>query len=295
MERKKSLQNKKIYLFMIPLMVYLAIFLIYPVLYNIFLSLNNVNLINYATNTYIFSGISNYIKIINDPNFLTSFINTIIFLIISLVFQFTLGFILALIFYKPFKFRGILQILVMIPWFIPTMASMSFFKWSFGDSGLFNSILISMGIIHQHIPWLTSVNLPIYAVTIANIWLGIPFNYILLYTGLQSVPAELFDSAKVDGANWFQTLFHITIPTLKSTSIVVLMLGTIFTVKAFDPIWIISGGGPANASQTFSTLSYSYAFQNGNFGLSSTIVIFMIIFVMILVTFFELLSLRGNK
>jgi multiple sugar transport system permease protein len=285
----------KIYLFLIPLILYLGIFLIYPLVYNILLSLNNVNLINYATNTYTFSGFDNYINIIKDPNFWLSFENTIIFLILSLVFQFTIGFILALVFYKPFKLRNILQTLVMIPWFIPTMASMSFFKWSFGDTGLFNSILMSIGTIHEHIPWLTSTNLPIYATIIANIWLGIPFNYILLYTGLQTIPSELFDSARVDGANWFQTLLYVTIPTLRSTIIVILMLGTIFTVKAFDPIWIITGGGPANSSQTFSTLSYSYAFQNGNFGLSSTIIIFMLVFVAILITFFEFLNIRGDK
>ena len=178
----------------------------------------------------------------------------------------------------------------MIPWFIPTIASMSFFKWFFAGNGLFNNILISMGLINNSLPWLTSMHLPIYAVTIANIWLGIPFNYILLYTGMQSIPVQLFESAKIDGANWFQALLHVTIPALKPVIIIVLMLGTIFTVKAFDPIWIITQGGPANASQVFSTLSYSYAFQSGEFGLSSAILVFMIVFVAIIVSVFKFLG-----
>ena len=285
MDRKVKI---KIYVFFSSLIVYITIFFIYPIVYNIFLSLNDVNLVNYATGTYNFCGGSNFVTILNDTNFWLSFSNTLLFVVLSLFFQFTIGFSLALLFYKPFRLRRILQVVVMLPWFIPTIASMSFFKWFFAGNGLFNNVFLSIGL--KPIPWLTSMHFPIYAVTIANIWLGIPFNYILLYTGMQSIPAQLFESAKIDGANWFQTLFYVTIPALKPVIIVILMLGTIFTVKAFDPIWIITQGGPANASQVFSTLSYSYAFQNGEFGLSSTILVFMIIFIAIIVSMFKFLG-----
>ena len=278
------MKTRKIhYLFILPALIYIIIFGVYPTVYNIVLSLKDVSLITYIRGSSQFVGLSNYIKVLQDPVFHRTLINTIIFTALSIFFQMLIGFLLALLFHHDFPLKGLLQSLIMIPWVIPIIVSGSFFKWLFSDNGMLNNFLASLGMIREPIRWITSESLAIFSLTLANIWLGIPFNFILLYTGIQEIPEELYESAEIDGASGFQKVLYITLPLLKPVIVTTLTLGCIFTIKVFDLVWIVTKGGPGDASHLFSSLSYSLAFDRFRFGESAAVVIIMLVIVTVLV------------
>jgi len=287
------MKTRKIhYLFILPALIYIIIFGVYPTVYNIILSLKDVSLITYIRGSSQFVGLLNYIKVLQDPVFHRTLINTIIFTALSIFFQMLIGFLLALLFHHDFPLKGLLQSLIMIPWVIPIIVSGSFFKWLFSDNGMLNNFLASLGMIREPIRWITSESLAIFSLTLANIWLGIPFNFILLYTGIQEIPEELYESAEIDGASGFQKVLYITLPLLKPVIVTTLTLGCIFTIKVFDLVWIVTKGGPGDASHLFSSLSYSLAFDRFQFGESAAVLIIMLLIVIGLVIALNMIKIE---
>ena len=283
----------KLYFFLIPALMYQLIFGIYPLIYNFILSLKDVNLITYMGGTSQWIGLSNYVQTLKDTVFQRAFFNTLVFTGLSLSFQFIIGFLLALLFNRSFPLKGLLQSLIMVPWVLPIIVSGSFFRWFFSDRGMVNGFLLSWGLIDKPIPWITSQALPIFSVTMANIWLGIPFSFVLLYTGLRAIPLELFESADIDGANWGQKVLFIAVPLLKPVIITTLTLGCILTVKVFDLVWIITKGGPGEVSHLLSTLSYSLAFDKFQFGKASSVLVIMLLLTIGLTIFLN--SIRAKE
>ena len=270
-------------LFLLPSLALIFIFGIYPVVYNVFLSLKDVNLISYIRGTARNVGSLNYKAILDDPLFWKSLSNTIIFTLISILLQMVVGFLLALLFNYEFPLKGFLQALVMIPWVMPIMVSGSFFRWFLNDNGFLNNFLTALGWIKEPIPWITDKNLVIYSLTAVNVWLGIPFNFILLYTGMQQIPEELYEGADIDGAAGWQKVLYITLPMLKPVIIATFILGCILTFKVFDLVWIVTKGGPGGASHLLSTFSYSLAFDRFQFGKSAAVLVLMQIIVILFV------------
>ncbi|MCS7243079.1 carbohydrate ABC transporter permease [Candidatus Caldatribacterium sp.] len=276
------------YLFLLPAFLYVLVFGLYPLLYNVSLSLRDVTFISYVQGTARFVGLGNYEELLRDAIFRRTFSNTLLFTGLSLFFQFTIGFLLALLFSRSFPLKGLLQSLLMVPWVLPIIVSGSFFRWFFSDNGMLNGFLTAFGIATRPIPWITSSHLPILSVTMANIWLGIPFNFVLLYTGLQGIPEELLESAAIDGATGWQKVVYIITPLLRPVILATLTLGCIFTVKVFDLVWIITQGGPGDVSHLFSTLSYSLAFNKLHFGKASAVLVVMLLVVAVLTVFLNL-------
>jgi multiple sugar transport system permease protein len=134
------------------------------------------------------------------------------------------------------------------------------------DSGVLNQVLLHLHLIGQPVPWLVSTNMALVAVTLVNIWVGIPFNMVILYGGLQGIPEQLYEAAAIDGANAWQRFTKITWPMLRPVTLVVLTLGLVYTVKVFDVIMIVTQGGPANSSQNLTTYAYDLSFQQLSFG-----------------------------
>jgi multiple sugar transport system permease protein len=280
------------YFFLIPVLAYELVLGIYPLVYNFILSLKSVSLVTYIQGTSKWVGLSNYVQLLRDTVFHRALFNTVIFTVLSLTFQFLAGFLLAFLFNHSFPLKRLFQNLIMVPWVLPIIVSGSFFRWSFSEEGLLNGLLLSWHLIAEPIPWITSQTLPILSVIIANIWLGIPFNFVLLHTGLVGIPLELHESAAIDGANWWQTVLFVDIPLLKPVIITTLTLGCVFTVKVFDLIWIVTKGGPGAASHVLSTLSYSLAFDKFQFGTSSAVLTIMLLLTTSLAV---LLNLRRAK
>lgn len=274
-----------LFLFLLPSLVLIFIFGVYPVVYNFFLSLRDVNLISYIRGTARDVGSLNYRTILGDALFWRALYNTIIFTLLSILLQMVVGFLLALLFNYEFPLKGFLQALVMIPWVMPIMVSGSFFRWFLNDNGFLNNLLASLNWIREPVRWITSEKTVIYSLTAVNVWLGIPFNFILLYTGMQQIPEELYESSEIDGAAGWQKVMYITLPMLKPVIVATFVLGCILTFKVFDLVWIITRGGPGGASHLLSTLSYSLAFDRFQFGKSAAVLVLMQIIVILFVGF----------
>lgn len=270
-------------LFLLPAVLYVSVLLLYPVGYNVNLSLRNVTLVSFMRGTSEFIGLENYISFLRSREFLRVMNNTLIFYTGSVFFQLLIGFFLSILFMRTFPLHKLLRSLVLLPLFVPVMVSGNIFRWFLSEGGALNGLLVavwaSFGSDFVPIRWITESRFAIYSVTFANIWIGVPFNFIILFTGLQGIPNEIYECAQVDGANAFQRHLFLTIPMLRPVIVTALLLGSIFTLKLFDLIWIITRGGPGGASHLFSTLSYSYAFDRLRFGQGAAIALIMISFI----------------
>ncbi|UOQ49393.1 sugar ABC transporter permease [Gracilibacillus caseinilyticus] len=274
------------YLFVLPAVLFMLLLIGYPLIYNIVLSFQNVDLSNLATSDKQFVGFDNYKKVAGEEAFGISIGNTLIYTVGSVIFQVIIGFCLASFFSMKFKIAGFLRGIMMISWLIPMTVTALLFKFMMGSGeGIFNQMLLHAHLIDEPIGWLSSPEVALWSVIIANIWVGIPFNMLLLSTGLSSLPQDVYESASLDGANWWQRLIHITLPLLKPVLMVVLMLGFIYTFKVFDIVYVMTGGGPINSTEVLSTLAFRYSFSDFEFSLGAAVanVLFLILFAISLV------------
>jgi multiple sugar transport system permease protein len=245
--------------FLTPIVVYLAAFYAWPLYRNLELSLHHYTVRSFVQGDAPFSGLDNYRTVTTDPTFGPALWHTVVFTTASLAFQFTIGMALAVFFTQHFRLSATLRALFLIPWLLPLIVSASTWSWLLNsDSGLINTALRTVGA--GPVNWLTSPHWALTSVTIANIWIGIPFNLVVLHSGLQTIPAELHEAAALDGANGWQRFRRVTFPLLRPVSAIVLLLGLVYTLKVFDIIWIMTRGGPTDASTTFATWSYRLGF-----------------------------------
>jgi len=199
--------------------------------------------------------------------FTKALVNTVLFTAGSIAGQFVIGLSLALFFRRSFPLSRLLRALFLLPWLIPLIVGSAAWRAILEqDSGILNVTLQHLGLIDAPVPWLTSPDVALIAVVLVNIWLGIPFNLTLLYSGLQDIPEELYEAGALDGATGWKAFWHITWPNLREVVGIVLMLGVIYTMKAIDIILGFSHGGPANATETIATQSYQRSFVEFKFG-----------------------------
>lgn len=258
---RRAVEQAAAWAFLLPVTTYLLLFYAYPLYSNIDLSLKNYTVASFVHGGAPFTGFANYLTVFQDPTFLPALEHTVIFTAVSLLFQFTFGMALAVFFHQYFRLSGTLRALFLVPWLLPLIVSASTWSWMLdSESGVVNYGLHFLGL--GPVNWLTSPGWALASVIIANIWIGIPFNLVILYSGLQAIPGELLEAAALDGAGRWQVLRRITFPLLRPVSTVVLLLGLIYTLKVFDIIWVMTRGGPVDSSTTFSTWSYQLGFGN---------------------------------
>jgi multiple sugar transport system permease protein len=247
--------------FLAPVVIYLLAFYAYPLYRNLDLSLRNYTVRSFVQGDAPFSGWDNYAKVLSDPTFGPALLHTVLFTGISLIFQFSIGLALAVFFANHFPLSATLRALFLVPWLLPLIVSASTWSWMLNsDSGVVNSALNMLGL--DAVNWLTSPQWALTSVIIANIWIGIPFNLVVLYSGLQAVPSEVYEAAALDGASGWQRFWRVTFPLLRPVSAITLLLGLVYTLKVFDIIWIMTRGGPTDSSTTFATWSYKFSFGN---------------------------------
>jgi multiple sugar transport system permease protein len=281
---QKFFQHDNIgYLFIFPALVYMLVFNGYPIIRNIILSFQDVTVKTINSVHKPFIGLDNYITLFKDPILTKSIMNTLVFTIGCLIVQFLIGFALALLFNNKFSMAKPIRGLLMIPWMIPITITGLIFKFIFASNvGIINEALKMMGIIEQPIDWLLQPGTAMFALIFANIWIGIPFNMILLTTGLTTISEELYESASIDGATRVQRFFFITLPLLRPAIENVLILGFIYTFKVFDLVYVMTNGGPVNATQVLSTYSYKLSFEFFDYSKGATVAnILLIILFMI--------------
>ena len=249
------------YLFIAPAVIFLLALMVYPLLYTVNLSLFDVNAGNMLRGGAEFVGLANYTQFLRSPDFTASLVITLVFTIGSLTFQHVLGWAFALFFNLRFPLSGFLRAIMMVVWVLPAVVSGSLWRWIYaGSYGLLNAMLGLVGIDSTH-SWLTDPATALPAVILANIWVGIPFHMMLIYAGLQTINPNLYEAASIDGAGASRRFWSITVPLMRPVIYTTLLLGFVHTFKVFDLIYVMTGGGPANATNVLSINVYRLSFD----------------------------------
>ena len=288
--RPRSRDRFVAWAFLLPASAYVVVFFGYPLVVNVVMSAQDYTVRSFYTGDAPFVGLENYAAVLRNPLFTTSAVNTVVFTVGSIAFQFALGLALALFFNGRFLGSSLLRSLLLLPWLLPLVVSGAVWRWMFDqDHGVLNAALGIAGV--DRIPWLSSTSWALPAVILTNIWIGIPFNLVILHGGLRAIPASLYEAAELDGAKPWQRFRHVTWPLLRPVTGIVLMLGLVYTIKVFDVIMVVTGGGPANATQTLTTWSYQLSFHDFAFGQGAAVGNILIL----LATVFGLLYLRSAR
>ncbi|MDH5201691.1 MAG: sugar ABC transporter permease [Nitrospirota bacterium] len=273
--------------FIIPALIMLSCVTIYPVLYVFYLSLQRRLLIFDISR---FVGFENYLFLFRDDRFWNALKNTAYFTVASVSLELFLGLSIAVLLNRPFRLRGLTRAVILVPWAIPTVVSARMWEWVYNtDFGILNFI------IGSKINWLGSPFWAIHAAIFMDVWKTTPFVAILLMAGLQVIPHELYQAAKVDGAGSWTTFKRITLPLLKPVILVVLLFRTLDAFRVFDAVYVLTGGGPANTTETLSIYAYKVLFQTLQFGYGSTLSVVVFLCIGSISIFYIKLLSRGIK
>ncbi len=274
------------YIFLIPSLVIIALFVAYPVLntiYNSFMSLR-IQTIRLGGK---FVGFDNYIKLFADPLFIQSLKFTGVFTVIAVVLETVLGMVCALIMNRNFKGQGLVRAAILVPWAIPTIVSALMWQFMFAESfGVINYLLMNWGVISEPIKWITGSTNAFWSIIISDVWKTSPYMSLLLLAGLQTISAEQYEAASIDGANVFKRFYYITLPMLKPVLMVSLLFRTIQSFRIYDLVAVLTGGGPANATQSLTLFTVKNYFQFGDLGYGSAAAMVTFVVSMIIALFF---------
>jgi len=249
--------------YVLALPIFLLIFVVIggPFVWTVYLSLTNKT-IGYEPK---FIGLANYARNFSDPDYWLVLKNTLVYMTTSVAAKLAIGLGLALVLNQRFPGRAAVRILLLLPWALPGMVSAMVWKWMYNDTyGIINALLKRGGLIEASIPWLSGMGIALFSVVVVNIWRGVPFFLFSLLGGLQTIDPELYDAARIDGAGPFQSFLRITIPCLAPVIAVTTLLSSIWTFNDFENVYLITGGGPLNASAVIATYTYEAAFQQND-------------------------------
>jgi multiple sugar transport system permease protein len=253
--------------FLLPALVYVLFAFAVPIVYNLILSFEQTSPATIASLWAPFAGLANYRATLLQPATDSIIVRTFIFTALSLLFQFVIGLGLALLFHRRFPMRRLARSLIIVPWLLPLLITGFIFRFLFQlEAGAVNQILQDLHLISHPIGFLLSPGWAFASVLIANIWIGVPFFTVLLYSALGDVPAELTEAAMLDGAGPWQRFTRVVVPVIRPVIEVVLVLGFVFTVKVFDLVIALTQGGPANSTQIMAPWAYNLSFQQFDYG-----------------------------
>ena len=268
--------------FMVPAMAFLILFLAYPLGLGVWLSFTDTRIGRGGS----FIGLENYEWIAGDDVFWLSVFNTLLYTTVASVLKFAIGLYLALLLNRNMPFKAIIRAVVLIPFIVPTVLSAVAFWWIFDTQfSILTWMLRALGLIDFQINWLGDSTMARSAVIFANVWRGVPFIAITLLAGLQTVPGSLYEAATIDGATRWQLFRYITYPLLTPIIAVVMTFSVLFTFTDFQLIWVLTRGGPFNATHLMATLSYQRAILGGNLGEGAAIATAMIPFLLAAIMF----------
>lgn len=248
-----------------PAILLLLAMMAYPILYSAYLSLHEYNL--RRPRVFEFVGLANYADILADPRFWNAARVTFLFSAGSIGLTVVLGTLLALLLNERWPGRGVLRAIALIPWAIPPVVNGLVWQWMLeGRYGLVNAVLLNLGIIDSYQAWLVQPSTALPALVVAQVWNHTPFVAVVMLAALQTIPDELYDAARVDGANVFQRFFYVTLPWLSHSLLLVLITQTMVALRTFDIIYVLTGGGPGEATTVIAWLTYITTFGFTDFG-----------------------------
>ena len=273
---------------LLPTAVLLGLFIAYPFVKGVQLSVTDAKVGVPGT----FVGMQNFVQLLNDSIFRVAVWNTVLYTAVTTVFKLALGLWLALLLNRNFKGKALTRAFILLPFIIPTVLSTFAWKWMFDPTfSVINWTLFRLGLISTRINWLGDPSLAMISVIIVNVWRGVPFYAISLLAGLQTINPELQDAAAIDGARPWQRFWHVTWPLLLPVTMVVVLFSVIQTFADFQLVYVLTGGGPANATQLFATYAYQVGVGTGLLSQGAAISLAMFP-VLLIVVIIQLLYIR---
>ncbi|MBD0413123.1 carbohydrate ABC transporter permease [Oryzicola mucosus] len=286
--------NRSDYLYVLPSIGVMLVVIAYPIYYTIELSFFNTPP-SLQLRDKIFVGLDNYGLILQSNVFWRVTLNTIIWTVASTFFAFFLGLGAALALHREFFGRGVLRAILIIPWVISAVAASYIWKWIYhSDFGVIGAVLVGLGLADRPPNFIDNVNTVLPSLIVVNVWREFPFAMIMLMAGLQTVPDQLLRAATVDGAGPWQRFWHVTFPHLKGVSTVTILLLAVANFNSFIIPWIMTGGGPSNASHIWITHIYELAFGRQRWGVASAYSVLLFLIVMTF-GYFYVRALSGSE
>lgn len=280
------------YLYIAPAVIFVAATTIYPLYYNVSLSLYDAPIQKFLSGTVEFVGLRNYSDALNNPDLWSGLRVSLVYTIATIVGMYVLGLALAAFFNRQFPGRNLVRALIFLPYILPSVVAANVWRWLLdGTYGLVNHLLMTVGVIDEPVFWLGNERAAMVAVILATAWTMAPFAMLLLLAGLQAIPTGLYEAASLDGARKPAQFWYITLPLLRPVSLVVALLGFIYTFRTFDTIFIMTKGGPGDATTVLPILAYNEGFVNFELGQGAAINTLMLV----IPTILALLYFRATR
>ncbi|MEQ8676440.1 MAG: sugar ABC transporter permease [Aggregatilineales bacterium] len=282
------------YLLLLPATFLILTVIIYPLLYSAYISLTDANLLRFSQKEFI--GLDNYSRLFERDNFRISVERTLTYTAGTVILSYTMGLFVALILNQNFRFRGLARTLLIIPWATPWLVvTLIWFVMFNPQIGPINEFLKLLGIIDVGRSWLYSSDTAMLSIVLVTSWRLFPAASLIILAGLQSIPSEQYEAAEVDGANRWQRFRFITMPSIRTVSITMITLLTIWSSKLFTIAWTLTQGGPGDATQVLSVYTYQEAFSSNRLGRGSALAMMSFLLSLVLVViYFSILS-RDEK
>lgn len=264
-----------------PTLIVMAVMTAYPLIFTVYYSFTDYNLLGVLKNPAKFIGFDNYVKLLSTAYFRNAIWNTVKFTLLAVIFEMLIGFIMAEYVHRIKRAQKVMRTLLLIPYLLPTVTVALIWRMMLSPNyGIVNQFLTTL-----HIPvynWFSDIKTAFWMLLLIDIWQSAPFVFLLLYAALQAVPADQYEAAKLDGANYFQVLFYVTIPNIKNSLALCALLRTIDSFRLFDKVNLLTGGGPANSTSTITQYLYNTGIKVFDFGYASAGAIVMTLIVLIL-------------
>lgn len=269
LRRKRSTKLNYTYApygFIAPACITIALLVVYPILYGIYISFFDTNLVN----KWNFVGLQYYFQALTDASFMSSLWKTIIFTVVVVGGHFILGFLFASVLNMKIKYRTLFRGILILPWLFPDVVIAYLFKWILNtQGGILNELLMSLHLIAEPIGWLSTSATAFPCVMLVSIWKGYPLVMVQILAGIQTISTDMYEAAEIDGANMRQRFMHITLPALKPILTTILVLDTVWVFKQFTMIWLMTSGGPGSSTMVSAIEIYKNAFTYFKYGLAS--------------------------
>jgi ABC-type sugar transport system permease subunit len=279
--RKQSAQGRMAAILLLPAAIVVFGVILYPILRTILISFFQVNSAVAVETPFV--GLQNYINIVNNPEFWATILRTLYFTIGSTALELVFGLALALLLNASLRMRWLFRAIVVLPWALPTVVNGAMWRGVLNAQyGSLNALLTQLHIIPTYHSWLGTPWSALNMLILADVWKTTPLVAFFLLTGLQGIPSEIYESAKVDGAGAWRGFTAITLPLLIPSVSVVLILRTIDAFKVFDLVYVLTGGGPANGTQTIAFFTYEQAFSDQAFGYGSALAVVIVACILVL-------------
>ena len=292
-ERLSNDQRALAALFLLPALVVLASVVVYPFLSALWISFEAKQ----AGTPGRFVGLQNYAELMGDPVFHQIVANTAVYTGVAVAVKFTLGLLAALVLAQPRPLNAVYRTVLFVPWAIPTVIAALTWRWVYDEfSGLLNTILIALGLTKNVVAWLAEPQLAMWCVVAVAVWTGTPFYTMSFLAGLQAIPRELYEAARLDGASAFQEFRYVTLPGMHAIFVVTVMLSTVFTSTSLVIVNILTNGAPAERTDILPNFSFNLAIATGRLGIASAanVVFFPVLVLVIVALSGRLLAARAT-